>query len=86
MVIILNQMLMLIQNCEAASGSCVALRINVVILKEWNLGSFGNVDCQGRIQEKVEWFCLWGCLKTKVKPDIMVSLDSIGPSCFGHIV
>lgn len=79
-------MLMLIPNCEAASGSSVALRINLVILKELNLGNLGNVDCMGSILEKVEWFCLWGCLKIKIKPDIMVKLDSIGPSRFGHIV
>lgn len=79
-------MLMLIPNCEAASGSSVALRISLVILKELNLGNLGNVDCTGSILEKVEWFCLWGCLKIKIKPDIMVKLDSIGPSRFGHIV
>lgn len=28
----------MIPNCEAASGSSVALRINLVILKELNLG------------------------------------------------
>lgn len=51
-------MLMLIQNCEAASGSYVALRIYLVILKELNLGNLRSVDCKGSIQEKVEWFCL----------------------------
>lgn len=51
---------MLIQNCEAASGSYVALRINVVILKELNLGNFRNVDCKGSIQEKVECFAYEG--------------------------
>lgn len=65
-------MLMLIQNCEAASGSYVALRIYLVILKELNLGNLRSVDCKGSIQEKVEWFCLWGCLNIKIKPDIMV--------------
>lgn len=47
---------MLILHCEAASGSSIALRINLVILKELNLGDFGNVDCTGSILEKVEWF------------------------------
>lgn len=45
---------MLIPNCEAASGSSVALRINLVILKELNLGNLGNIDCTGSILEKVE--------------------------------
>lgn len=40
-------MLVLIQNCEAASGSYVALRINVVIIKELNLGNFRSVACKG---------------------------------------
>lgn len=68
----LNQMLVLIQNCKTASGSYVALRINVVIVKELNLGNLRSVACKGSMQEKVEWFCLWGCLKIKIKPDIMV--------------
>lgn len=38
---------MLTQIYEAASGSYVALRINLVILKELNLGNLGNVDCKG---------------------------------------
>lgn len=40
-------MLMLTHIYEAASGSYVALRINLVILKELNLGNLGNVDCKG---------------------------------------
>lgn len=54
----LNQMLVLIQNCKTASGSYVALRINVVIVKELNLGNLRSVACKGSMQEKVEWFCL----------------------------
>lgn len=73
--------MLMIPNCEAASGSSVALRINLVILKELNLGNLGNIYCKSSILEKVEWCSLWGCLKIKIKPDIMVKLDSIGPSC-----
>lgn len=54
-------MLMLTQIYEAASGSYVALRINLVILKELNLGNLGLQMWTARavsIQEKVEWFHL----------------------------
>lgn len=50
--------MLMIPNCEAASGSSEALRINLVILKELNLGNLGNVYCKSSILEKVEWCSL----------------------------
>lgn len=50
--------MLMILNCEAASGSSVALRINLVILKELNLGNLGNVYCKSSVLEKVEWCSL----------------------------
>lgn len=53
-------MLVLIQNCEAASGSYVALRINVVIVKELNLGNFRSVAARAVYRKRWNGFVYEG--------------------------